>query len=213
MWRQGQWMNLGPIPLSLRAPHPPCICIKLMRVFLAVELDSRIRGRLEGLERELRPLARLRWVRPEGLHLTLRFFGEVSAEGVESLAASLSESFAGLPAFALDFRGCGVFPDRGDPRVLWVGVPTPNAALFELQSRAEAVARALGFAPERRRFEPHLTVARFRGPERRIDSILSSCRDRDFGRTEIEEAVLFESRLSPAGSSYERLRVYPLSRA
>lgn len=185
-----------------------------MRVFLAVDLDSELQGRLAELERELRPLARrARWVRPEGLHLTLRFFGEVSAEGVESLAASLSEAFAGLPAFALDFRGCGVFPDRGDPRVLWVGIPKPNAALFELQSRAEAVARALGFAPERRRFEPHLTVARFRGPETGVDSILSSCRDRDFGRTEIEEAVLFESRLSPAGSSYERLRVYPLSRA
>src|SRR3989304_8769979 len=136
-----------------------------MRVFLAVDLDSEVRGRLAELERELRPLARrARWVRPEGLHLTLRFFGEVSAEGVESLAASLSEAFAGLPAFALDFRGCGAFPARGDPRVLWVGVPKPSAALFELQSRAEAVARALGFAPEKRRFEPHPTVGPVPGP-------------------------------------------------
>jgi 2'-5' RNA ligase len=185
-----------------------------MRVFLAVDLDSEVRGRLAELERELRALARhARWVRPEALHLTLRFFGEVSAERVESLAASLSGALAGLPAFALDFRGCGVFPDRGNPRVLWVGVPKPPEALFELQSRAEAVARGLGYAPEGRGFEPHLTVARFRGPERGIDSILSSCRDRDFGRTDILEAVLFESRLSPSGSSYERLRIYPLSRA
>ena len=184
-----------------------------MRVFLALDLGSEVRGRLGELERELRPLARrARWVRPEGLHLTLRFFGEVPAEGVESLAAHLSEAFAGLPAYALEFRGCGVFPDRGNPRVLWVGVPNPPPALFDLQSRAESVARALGFAPERRRFEPHLTVARFRGPERGVDSILSSCRGRDFGRTPIDDAVLFESRLSPAGPSYLRLRVYPLSR-
>ena len=183
-----------------------------MRVFLALDLGSELRGKLAELERELRPLARrARWVRPESMHLTLRFFGEVSAVGVDSLAARLGEAFAGLPAFALDFRGCGVFPDRKDPRVLWVGVPEPPPAVFELQSRGEAVARALGFAPERRRFEPHLTVARFRGPERGIDSILTSCLARDFGRNGVGEAVLFESRLSPAGSTYRRLRVYPLS--
>jgi len=184
-----------------------------MRVFLAVELDSEVRRRLAELGCELCPLTRrARWVRPEALHLTLRFFGEVAAEGVEPLAASLSKAFAGLPAFALDFRGCGVFPDRRNPRVLWVGVPGPPPALFELQARAEEVARALGFAREKRRFTPHLTVARFRGPERGIDSVLSPCGARDFGRTAIEEAVLFESRLSPSGSSYEKLRVYPLSR-
>jgi len=183
-----------------------------MRVFLAVDLDSEVRGRLAELQRELRPLARrARWIPAEGLHLTLRFFGEVSGEVVESLAAGLSKAFEGLPAFALDFRGCGVFPDRGNPRVLWVGVPKPPPALFELQSRAEAVAHALGFAPERRRFEPHLTVARFRKPERGIDTIVSSCRERDFGVTQIAEVVLFESHLSPAGASYQSLRVYPLS--
>jgi 2'-5' RNA ligase len=185
-----------------------------MRVFLAVDLDSEVRGRLAELERELRPLAgRARWVRSEGLHLTLRFFGEVPVDGIESLAARLSEAFVGLPAFVLEFRGCGVFPERGNPRVLWVGVQDPPRAIFELQSRAEAVARALGFEPERRPFEPHLTVARFRGPERGIDSILSSCRGRDFGRALVGEAVLFESRLSPLGSTYRRLRVYPLTPA
>ena len=182
-----------------------------MRAFLALDLDSEVRGRLVELGRELRPFARrARWVRPEGLHLTLRFFGEVPAEGVESLGATLSEAFAGLPAFALDFRGCGVFPDRGNPRVLCVGVSKPPPALFELQSRAEAVARALGFTPEKRRFEPHLTIARFREPEREIDALLGSCRERAFRATEIEGAVLFESHLTPAGASYERLRTYPL---
>jgi 2'-5' RNA ligase len=184
----------------------------MMRVFLALDLDSEVRGRLAELGRELGPFARrARWVRPEALHLTLRFFGEVSSEGVESLAASLGQALAGLPAFTLDLRGCGIFPRRGDPRILWVGVPKAPPGLFELQTRAEAVARALGFAPERRPFEPHLTVARFRGPERGVDSLLGSCRDRDFGRTEVDEAVLFESRLSPAGSRYERLRAYPLT--
>jgi 2'-5' RNA ligase len=152
-------------------------------------------------------------VRPEGLHLTLRFFGEVPVGDIERLAARLGEAFAGLPAFALEFRGCGVFPDRGNPRVLWVGISSPPPALFELQSRAEAVARALGFAPEKRRFEPHLTVARFREPLKKLASLLGAVEGRDFGRTPVDEAVLFESRLSPAGSTYLRLRVYPLTPA
>lgn len=182
-----------------------------MRVFLALCLDAEVRGRLAELERELRPFAqRARWIRSEALHLTLRFFGEVPAEGVESLATSLGDAFAGLPAFALDFRGCGVFPDRGNPRVLWAGIASPPAALFELQSRAESVACTLGFAPERRRFEPHLTIARFREREREIDSLLGSYRGRAFGAAQIAEAILFESHLAPAGASYERVRTYPL---
>lgn len=182
-----------------------------MRVFLAVDLDSELRRRLEELGRELRPLMRrARWVRPESLHLTLRFFGEASPEAVETLASGLAQAFEGLPEFALHFHGCGVFPDRRNPRVLWVGVPEPPPALLSLQSRAESVARARGFAPERRRFDPHLTIARFREPERGIESVLSTVQNRDFGGTRVDEAILFESRLSPEGSSYLRVRGFPL---
>jgi 2'-5' RNA ligase len=182
-----------------------------MRVFLAVDLSSEVKERLAGLERELRAaLGRARFLRPEGLHLTVRFFGETPAEVVDSLGTRLGEAFEGLPAFALHFCGCGVFPDSRNPRVLWVGVREPPPALFELQSRAESVARTLRFSPDCRRFEPHLTVARFRGRERGIGSALASCREREFGRAEVTEAVLFESRLSPAGASYRRLRSFDL---
>jgi 2'-5' RNA ligase len=181
-----------------------------MRIFLAVDLDSDLRRRLEELERELRPLMRrARWVRPESLHLTLRFFGETPPEAVETLASGLAQAFEGLPEFTLHFHGCGVFPDRRRPRVLWVGVREPPPALLSLQSRAESVARARGFAPERRGFDPHLTIARFREPERRIESVLGSVQKRDFGSTKVDEAILFESRPSPEGSSYLRIRGFP----
>lgn len=183
----------------------------MKRIFLAVDLDSELRRRLEDLGRELRPLmGPARWVRPESLHLTLRFFGETSPEAVETLASGLALAFEGLPEFTLHFQGCGVFPDRRKPRVLWVGVPEPPPALLTLQARAESVARARGFAPERRRFDPHLTIARFREPERGIASALGSVQNRDFGSTRVEEAILFESRLSAEGSSYLRIRGFPL---
>ncbi len=183
-----------------------------MRVFLAVDLDTGVREKMAQLARELSSFTRrARWVRPEGLHLTLRFFGEVPASGVESLGAALAQALAGLPAFALEFRGCGVFPEKRRPRVLWVGVAGPPEALFELQSRAEACARAQGFASETRRFEPHLTVARFRERERDIGRSLDAFEARSFGISPIVEAILFESRLSSSGASYQRLRAFPLA--
>jgi len=182
-----------------------------MRVFLAVDVDSEVRKKIAALERELRPAIKsARWVREEGLHLTLRFFGEISQAKAESVAEALSRAFAGLPGFTMEIRGCGVFPDGRRPRVLWVSVEKPPEALFALQSRAEAVARTLGFDPEKRRFEPHLTVARFRGPVRNIDSILVACRERAFGVTSTAEATLYESHLSPSGASYRKLRSYRL---
>ena len=182
-----------------------------MRVFLAVDLDEEVRGRIAKLALDLRKdVPRARWVRPEGLHLTLRFFGEVPPGGVESLGTKLAEACSGVPAFALELRGCGVFPERGSPRVLWVGLAEPPEALFELQSRAEASARALNFAPEKRPFEPHLTVARFRERERDLGPILKVCADRSFGVSPVAEVILFESRLSSSGARYERLRALPL---
>ncbi|MGH9321985.1 MAG: RNA 2',3'-cyclic phosphodiesterase [Vicinamibacteria bacterium] len=183
-----------------------------MRVFLAVDLETELRRRLSALARELRPLARnARWLSLESLHLTLRFFGETSKEDLEVLARGLRQSLSGLPGFPLHFQGSGVFPDRKRPRVFWVGVHEPPRELADLQSKAEKVARDFGFTPERRPFEPHLTVARFRGPETGVESMLRAAGDRDFGKTDVSEVLLFESRSSPKGASYHVLERYRLS--
>jgi 2'-5' RNA ligase len=185
-----------------------------MRVFLAIDIDEGLRRRLEALSRDLRSrMRRARWVRPEALHLTLRFFGEIPAETADALGGRLSEELAGLPAFSLEFYGCGVFPERRNPRVLWIGVRAPPEPLFELQRRAERAAIALGFEPEGRGYEPHLTVARFRGPERGIEAMLREYREIPLGSVAVTEATLYQSHLSPAGSRYEPLRRFPLGRA
>jgi 2'-5' RNA ligase len=182
-----------------------------MRVFLAIDIDERLRRRLEELSRELRSrMRRARWVRPEALHLTLRFFGEIRPETADALGRRLSEALAGLPAFSLEFSGCGVFPERRNPRVLWVGVRAAPPPLYELQRRAEAAAIALGFEPAGRGYEPHLTVARFRGPERGIEAILTEYREIPLGSVSVTEATLYESHLSPAGARYDPLRRFPL---
>jgi 2'-5' RNA ligase len=177
-----------------------------MRVFVAIDLDREVRDRLEKLESELRPLLRrARWVPAENLHLTLRFLGEATKDAADAVTAGLREALAGTPGFVVSVCRAGVFPDRRRPRILWVGLSGPGTELEDLQSRVERVVRGAGFPPEKRRFEPHLTLARFREPERQVDSVLRDVSERDFGGTSVREVVVYESVLSRGPACYRPL--------
>lgn len=177
-----------------------------MRAFVAVDISSPVRARIEELENELRPqLLRARFVPVRNLHFTLRFLGESEPEQLESMAAELEGAVCGVPGFVLDVKGCGAFPSPRRPRILWVGIENPPRPLFDLQGEIERVARRAGFAPEARPFEPHLTVARFREPPRGLEAVLTAVRDRELGTSAVEEVVVYESRLSPNGATYTPL--------
>lgn len=184
-----------------------------MRVFLALELGEDLRAGVEALLRELGPrLRQARWVPPENVHLTLRFLGETSEEVVRGLVERLRPALDGVPPFAVTFAGLGVFPDPRRPRVLWVGVPSPPPALFEAQSAIERAVREAGLSPERRPFEPHLTVARFRRPERRVGAVLDAFpTDRVLGTLDVSEVTCFESELGREKASYRPLAKLPLA--
>lgn len=183
-----------------------------MRVFLAIDVDDEVRQRVAALARELRPkVPRARFV-PEGnLHMTLRFLGETTKEKVEGVASALSRTTGTLSGFAIAFRGLGVFPNPRRARVLWVGTTNAPEDLFVLQSSVEKVVREQGFEPERGRFHPHLTIARFRDPPRKLAAILKVSEGREFGSTRVRALVLYQSTTSPDGSSYRPLRSFPLS--
>lgn len=183
-----------------------------MRLFLALELTPQAREALARAEQELRPRCPgWRWVRPEGIHLTIRFLGHVDPPADAELRAVWRGVAAlhGVTRFRL--AGVGTFPDRKRPRVLWVGVQeeTPAGNLSRLAAATERAARVRGFAAERRPFRSHLTLARAaRGgrPE-------GPPRDFEFGATTVvaEHLVLFESRLGAGGARYTRLESFPLA--
>lgn len=182
-----------------------------MRAFFAIDLAPEVKEEIEKLEVELRPrLRRARFVPTENLHWTLRFLGETTPERVDAVARALGREISGRGSFVLDVRGLGLFPDRKRPRVLWVGVATPPDALFDLHESIERVARGAGFAPETRRFEPHVTLARFREPSRGVASIVEPLRERAFGNSVVREVVLYQSHLSPQGSRYLPLERFAL---
>ncbi len=187
-----------------------------MRVFLAVELSSTVRDRIAALQDEWKPrIQSARWVRPENLHLTLRFLGEVEPSVVAALAETLPQSVRGCQPFSFSLRGGGCFPNAKRPRVVWVGVDPVPDELYRLQRAAEDTVHQQGFGPEGRGFEPHLTIARFKTqktPEKSVAPVMKALEGRDFGETRVSEFVLFESRLSPRGASYhavERFRLGP----
>ncbi len=138
-----------------------------MRTFIAIEPPARVRESLAALTGGLREAGAqgIRWVRPEGVHLTLRFLGDVNPNLVDGIAGGMSEAAQEAGPIRLSLGPLGVFPTAGNPRVIWVGVEGDLDGLRRLQESVEDRMAALGFARDRRRFAPHLTLGRVKsGP-------------------------------------------------
>jgi 2'-5' RNA ligase len=186
-----------------------------MRAFVAIDLAEAVRAVLAREQLRLKAAcghtSDIRWTRPEGLHLTLKFLGEIEAARVASITAAL-QALGRFHPFKVEVKGFGYFPDARRPRVLWVGLEAP-AALAELAWRVEAALEKLGFARENRPFTPHLTLARFdrpHAPPALAASIDGSSVD-SLGCFEVTEFFLFESRLRPGGPEYFKRARFPLS--
>lgn len=182
-----------------------------MRLFLALDLPPAVREALGGLQQELsRRAGGWRWIRAEGLHLTLRFLGEVPDAAVERQAEVWRQVAARARPVGVAFRGIGVFPNERSARVLWVGAveEPPEGRLEALAAAFEEAAASLGFPRESRPFRPHLTVARALPGGRPVVPDVEQ--DRAFGAARFEEVVLFRSMLGRDGAAYTRLRAFPL---
>jgi 2'-5' RNA ligase len=175
------------------------------RAFVAIELDSPLREELGDLQARLRPrLGGIRLVRPEGIHLTLRFLGDTSPAQAETLRARLAAAAALCPPASVLVAGLGMFPERGSPRILWLGLEVPPSILH-LQRACERAARTAGFDREERPFRAHLTLGRWRERVPRPDLPPA-----DLGSTQLDALVLFRSDLRSSGAVYTPLARFPL---
>ena len=182
-----------------------------MRTFVAIEMPQQVLDALRGLSDRLRASgSRVSWVKPENMHLTLRFLGDVDEEHIDRLAAILCEAYKGMIPFAASVRGTGAFPNMRRPSVIWVGVEPFEGGLATVQTAAESAARAIGLPPEDKTFHPHLTLARIKDArEARPLMDLFAC-ERDFhaGDFTVAGVSLFCSQLTPHGPIYRRLREF-----
>ncbi len=176
-----------------------------MRLFVAIALPEDLRVRLSGMQQGV-PAAR--WVDPDNLHLTLRFIGEVDGGQAQDLDAALAQVRA--VRFDLTLAGIDRFGQGRKSRALWVGV-APAPELDRLRRRVELAVRAAGFAPEGRKFKPHVTLARFKGdPGHRLHGHLAHHAAFRAETFEVREFLLYSSLLTQAGAIYTSEAAYPL---
>jgi RNA 2',3'-cyclic 3'-phosphodiesterase len=194
-----------------------------MRIFIGIDLDDEIRTMIARFLDGVRGFAPdARWVRPESLHITLKFIGEQKPEQVEAI----SERLPRVEGRAMDIRlgGHGFFPTAKSPRVFWIGIQA-GPELAALASNIDTAVAELGIPREDRPFSPHLTLARGGGgsgsPKWRkgdrpnsafavLEKRLAAMGELDLGTMTAREFILYQSQLSPKGSKYTKLQHFPL---
>jgi 2'-5' RNA ligase len=183
-----------------------------IRSFIAIELSPDILRRVSRLQERIKadmPPGLLRWTRPEGIHLTLKFLGDVQADRLEAIAEALRAACLPHAPFSLSIGGMGVFPNPRRPRVLWIGVDEPAGVLIRLQRDVEQTVAPLGFPTERRRFSPHLTLGRVKRGRRPAElEALGQYAERAsvrVGEMEVHAVHLMRSDLRPSGAVYTAL--------
>ena len=184
-----------------------------MRTFIAINLDPEIKKALSLLIDELdKGHKNIRWVRHEGMHLTLKFLGEIGREKVPEIENVLKMISNKHDSFSLKFRGTGSFPPgMKKPRVLWVGIEE-EVTLTALQAQLEGELEKLGFPKERRKFQAHLTVGRVKNLFNIKETLLlvEKYRDKIFGEMKAKKISFIQSTLKPTGAEYSILSEFEL---
>lgn len=179
-----------------------------MRLFVAIELDETARTAIAAEQRRLASAmgdsaASLRFVRAEQLHLTLVFLGEMAGPVAQSVVAAMALDLDS-PPYSITFGGLGVFPPKGAPRVVWVGLIDGGEETVRLRDAVQSRLEEAGAPRDPRPFAPHLTLARWRDGRPRDRRAVRESRER-LATVRVEGVTLFESRPSSAGPAYTAL--------
>ncbi len=180
------------------------------RLFIAIDLPLPLREQLDALRS---PVMGFSWTRPEQMHLTLRFLGEVEIAQRGELEAALGR--VNVEPFVLPVGGLGVFPPRGPARVVWVGVGRGHPRLYQLRQQIDDGVLGTGLALDVRHFQPHVTLARVRdeAPPDAVARFLKAHPDFEASLFQVSSFVLYASELRPTGAVHTPWRVFPLGAA
>jgi len=192
--------------------------MSVIRSFIAVDLPNTLNQSLEQASQHLQELLAglpVRWVPVGNIHLTLKFLGDVSEKNIPMIQSILYTEAVNHHQFEISVGGFGVFPNPTRPRVLWVGVEAPDE-LINLQRRIDTETARLGYAPDQREFNPHLTFGRVSRNAstkqvRKISTLLKNHKISFLGAARIEDVTLFRSDLGPDGAVYSKIYTANLS--
>ncbi len=179
-----------------------------IRTFIAIKLTPEIISNISRVQEELkRTSAQVKWVKPENIHLTLKFLGYITKEELEKVKLATREALKLLAPFEVRVYGLSAFPKIEYPRVIWVGIDRGEEELRKIASNLEERLMIIGFAKEKRTFSPHLTLGRvksLKGRER-LTEILTGNRVTNLGNMGVTKIALIKSELKPQGPVYTSL--------
>jgi 2'-5' RNA ligase len=185
------------------------------RTFIAIEIPHDLRAAvIDHIKRvrETVPDVSASWSREDNLHLTLKFLGDVPIARIGDVSAAASAAARASAPFELILAGSGVFPTRGKPSVLWIGIEDPSDGLHKIQRSLEEECAAHGFTRDARAYHPHLTIARIRKPHGAKDLAATHMTSNFAAQTfTARELIVFRSELLPQGSRHTAISQHPLS--
>lgn len=179
-----------------------------MRTFIAIEIPAEIKKEMAKVQDELkRSGADAGWTRPEGIHLTLKFLGEVPETKIEEIKNALTRAAEATSRFRLKIAGAGAFPNPKNPRVVWLGVSGDIDNLSALQGSVEESMTAMGFDREERAFSPHLTLARIKylRPRYSWQTAIDGIKDIRLAEFDVDHVSLMKSDIKPSGAVYTEI--------
>jgi 2'-5' RNA ligase len=184
-----------------------------MRLFLAIPIVPDILNTLAtGVDTLRETRAPVRWVRPEGMHLTVKFLGETEDKKVASLVLAVGPVCEEFEPFPISVTGIGAYPNMRRPRVIWAGVEELSGTLGRLALGIEDACFSLGWPREKRKFSPHVTVGRVKGKINigRLAQAAGKLDENIWGTQTVDSLVLYSSELKPGGAVYEKVHVFPI---
>ena len=186
-----------------------------MRCFIAIELPEAVKSALSGMEEELKKSkADVRWIKPDNIHLTLKFFGNIEEKKTEKIIEIMEGICNQYAPFTIEIKGMGTFPNIKSPRVLWVGIEG-NDTLKTLQEEIGNKMESIGFEREDRAFTAHLTLGRFRSSiekEGLLKAVKLHEKDTFVGSINVQSLSLIRSDLHPEGARYTKIIDIPLGK-
>ena len=183
-----------------------------IRAFIAIELSEELKASLARLQEliKLGSESCVKWVDPQGMHLTLKFLGNISVDKVSAISEAIAEVARSVAPFRLELTESGAFPNTKAPRVAWVGLGGDLESLLRLQRGIDQALIPLGFPPEARAFSPHLTLGRVRDQatpqeRRRLGERMASLEVQGQPSLYVDRVSLMRSQLTSKGAIYSRL--------
>jgi 2'-5' RNA ligase len=185
---------------------------KSIRAFLAVDPPQEVLNEIVRIQDRLKKVVQgdIRWVRSGGIHLTLKFFGNISESDSTNISRVIKNNIVNIKPFTLNTRRVGAFPDVKRPRVLWLGMDGDTDILISLQRGIDGGLQDCGFKKEDRPFRPHLTLARIKEPKGLIGlaKIIEKSEDYTAGSFIVGGLNLFKSNLTSQGAVYTKLAYF-----